>query len=173
VSSTTTDAGTDLFITGLRNQHAVENQAVSLLSRQVERLENYPEMEARMRQHIDESKMHAQRLEELLAKFGESHSALKDAGLSFMGNMAAMAHTVAQDEVIKNTLANFAFEHYEIAAYKSLLTLAERVGQSGAEAALKQNLQDEIAMAQWIDQHIGPTTLRFLELSRSGQKAGV
>ncbi|MBV8915444.1 MAG: ferritin-like domain-containing protein [Acetobacteraceae bacterium] len=171
--SQTTDTGTELFITGLRNQHAVENQAVSLLSRQVERLENYPEMEARMRQHIDESKVHAQRLEELLSQFGESHSSLKDAGLSFIGNMAAMAHTVAPDEVIKNTMANFAFEHYEIASYKSLLSLAAQIGQSGAESALKQSLQEEIAMAQWIDQHIGPTTLRFLELSRSGQKAGV
>jgi len=166
------DAATQLFIIGLRNQHAVENQAVSLLSRQVERLENYPEMEARMRQHIDESKVHAQRIEELLSQFGESHSALKDAGLSFMGNMAAMAHTVAPDEVVKNTLANYAFEHYEIAAYKGLLALADRVGQ-GVESMLRQSLQDEIAMAQFIDQHIGPTTLRYLELSRTGQTAGV
>ena len=121
--------GTELFTTGLRNQHAVENQAVSLLSRQVERLENYPEMEARMRQHIDESKVQAQRIEELLSQLGTSHSAVKDAGLSFVGNMAAMAHTVTPDEVIKNTLANFAFEHFEIASYKSLITLAGAVGQ--------------------------------------------
>jgi ferritin-like metal-binding protein YciE len=171
--SATTDEATELFVTGLRNQHAVENQAVSLLSRQVERLENYPEMEARMRQHIDESKAHAQRLEELLSKFGESHSALKDAGLSFMGNMAAMAHTIAPDEVLKNTMANFAFEHFEIASYKSLLSLAETLGQSGVDSALRQNLQDEISMAQWIDQHIAPTTLRYLELRRSGATAGV
>jgi ferritin-like metal-binding protein YciE len=171
--STSTDYGTEMFITGLKNQHGVENQAVSLLSRQVERLENYPEMEARMRQHIDESKVHAQRLEELLSKLGTSHSSLKDAGLSFMGNMAAVAHTVAPDEVIKNTLANFAFEHYEIASYKSLLTVAGQIGQSGAESALKQSLQEEIAMARWIDEHLAPTTLRYLELSRSGQKAGV
>jgi ferritin-like metal-binding protein YciE len=171
--SATTDEATELFVTGLRNQHAVENQAVSLLSRQVERLENYPEMEARMRQHIDESKAHARRLEELLSKFGESHSALKDAGLSFMGNMAAMAHTIAPDEVLKNTMANFAFEHFEIASYKSLLSLAETLGQSGVDSALRQNLQDEISMAQWIDQHIAPTTLRYLELRRSGATAGV
>src|SRR3954447_26886521 len=105
--STTTDAGTELFITGLRNQHAVENQAVSLLSRQVERLENYPEMEARMRQHIDESKIQAQRIEELLSKFGETHSALKDAGLSFMGNMAAMVHHVSPGEVMHTTFSDF------------------------------------------------------------------
>lgn len=173
MSTTTSDHGLDLFITGLRNQHAVENQAVALLSRQVERLENYPEMEARMRQHIDESKAQAQRIEELLGQLGASHSAVKDAGLSFMGNMAALAHTVAQDEVLKNTMANFAFEHFEMAAYKSLLALTDAVGQSRAQAALKQSLGEEVAMAEWIDQHIGPTTLRYLELSRAGAKAGV
>ena len=64
--SSTNAAGLEIYTTGLRNQHAVENQAIELLSRQVERLENYPEMEARMRQHIEESRSQAQRLEELL-----------------------------------------------------------------------------------------------------------
>ncbi|MDB5382628.1 MAG: hypothetical protein JWO26_2260 [Rhodospirillales bacterium] len=169
----TDNVGLELFLTGLRNQHAVENQAVSLLSRQVERLENYPEMEARMRQHIEESKQQAHRLEELLTGLGSSSSSLKDAGLSFMGNMAALAHTVAPDEVLKNTLANFAFEHFEIAAYKSLLALADTVGQSGSRSALEQSLSEEISMAQWIDQQIAPTTLRFLQRSRAGATAGV
>ena len=171
--ATADSTGVDLFVTGLRNQHAVENQAVELLSRQVERLESYPEMEARMRQHIDESKIQAQRIEEILGQLGTSHSALKDAGLSFMGNMAALAHTVAPDEVLKNTMANFAFEHFEIASYKSLLSLTDVVGQGGAVSALRQSLQEEESMAEWIDQHIGSTTQRYLELSRAGLKAGV
>jgi ferritin-like metal-binding protein YciE len=29
-----------------------------------------------------------------------------------------MAHAPARDEIIKNTFANFVFEHFEIAAYK-------------------------------------------------------
>lgn len=167
------DKGPEIFITGLRNQHGVEHQAVALLSRQVERLENYPELEARMRKHIDESKVHAQRIEELLSKLGSSPSTLKDTGLSFMGNMAALGHTVAQDEVVKNSMANYAFEHFEIASYKSLLTLADHVGQSAANTALQQSLREEEAMAQWIDEHLAPTTLRYLELSRAGHKAGV
>jgi ferritin-like metal-binding protein YciE len=163
----------DLLLTGMRNQHAVENQAISLLSRQVERLENYPEMEARMRQHIDESKLQAQRLEEMLSSLGSSHSALKDAGLSLGGNMAALMHTVAPDEVIKNSFANYAFEHFEIAAYKSLLTLCDAAGEVTGKAALQQSLSEEIAMAQWIDQHLEDTTLRYLRRLNAGLQAGV
>jgi ferritin-like metal-binding protein YciE len=160
-------------MTGLRNQHAVENQAIELLSRQVDRLENYPEMEARMRQHIEESRSQAQRLEELLSSLDSSHSAVKDAALSLAGNMAALMHTVAPDEVVKNSFANYAFEHFEIAAYKSLLVLAEALGRGSDEAVLKRSLAEELDMAQWIDLHLADTTLRFLQRSEAGLKAGL
>jgi ferritin-like metal-binding protein YciE len=171
--SAANDKGREIYVTGLRNQHAVENQAIELLERQVGRLENYPDMVARMQQHIKESQEQARRIEELLSGLGTSHSGFKDTVMSFMGNMAALAHTPAPDEVVKNSLANFAFEHYEIASYKSLLTLAEAVGHAQAATALTQSLKEEEAMAQWIDDHLKPTTLKFLERSLAGEKAGV
>ena len=171
--SDTSGKGLEIYATGLRNQHAVENQAVELLSRQVERLENYPEMAARMRQHIEESQVQARRLEELLSSLGTSHSLLKDTALSLAGNMAALMHTVAPDEVVKNTFANYAFEHFEIASYKSLLTLSDAVGRGSDQTALKQSLSEELDMAQWIDQHLGDTTLRYLQRSQAGLKAGL
>lgn len=163
----------EVYIAGLRNQHAVENQAIELLERQVGRLENYPEMEERMRQHIEESRTQAQRIEELLDKLGTSHSSLKDTAMSLVGNLMAIGHTPASDEVLKNTLANFAFEHYEIASYQTLLVLAEGAGHAGAVSALRLSLQEEQSMAQWIADHIAPTTLRFVERSAAGEKAGV
>ncbi len=163
----------DIFIVGLRNQHAIENQAVELLERQIGRLENYPEMVERMRQHVVESQEQARRIEELLSGLGTSHSAVKDTVTSLMGNLAALGHTIAPDEVLKNTLANFAFEHYEIASYVSLLTLAEATGHERAKVALNQSLREEEQMAQWIHDHIGPTTLRYVERTAAGLKAGV
>ena len=134
MSSATSSLRT-IYETGLRNQHAVENQAIELLERQVGRLENYPEMASRMREHITESKEQASRLEELLAALDTSHSTVKDTMMSIVGNLAALMHAPAPDEVIKNTFANYAFEHYEIAAYKSLLTLAELTGDEPAASA--------------------------------------
>jgi ferritin-like metal-binding protein YciE len=107
-----TDKTRDIYIVGLRNQHAVENQAIELLERQVGRLENYPEMRERMQRHIEESKEQARRIEELLSGLGTSHSSMKDTAMSILGNMMAIGHTTAPDEVVKNTFANFAFEHY-------------------------------------------------------------
>lgn len=163
----------DTYITGLVNAHALENQAVSILSRQVERLENYPEMSDQLRLHIDESKAQAQRLEEILSSLGTSHSTLKDMVTSFAGNMAALAHAPMQDEVIKNTFANFAFEHFEIAAYRSLLTMAELAGDNGSPKLLQQSLDEEIRMAKWIEDNLDATTRKYVQLSAAGQKAGV
>jgi ferritin-like metal-binding protein YciE len=170
--SAATDAAREIYVTGLRNQHAVENQAIELLERQIGRLDNYPEMVERMRRHVEESREQARRLEDLLERVGGSHSSIKDTVMSFVGNVAAAAHMPAQDEVVKNTFANYAFEHFEIAAYKSLLTLAELAGVPGAETALRQSLGEEEAMAEWIDAHIADTTRRYAQRYGAGETAG-
>jgi ferritin-like metal-binding protein YciE len=55
--SGSSDKAQSIYLTGLRNQHAVEQQAIQLLERQLGRLENYPEMADRMRLHLAESKV--------------------------------------------------------------------------------------------------------------------
>ena len=167
------DKARDNYIVGLRNQHAVENQAIELLERQVGRLENYPEMRERMRRHIEESREQARRIEEILSGLGTGESALKDTMMSLAGNLMAIGHSTATDEVVKNTFANFAFEHYEIAAYKSLLTLADIASNSAGQSLLQTSLQEEQAMADWIEQQIGPTTLRYVDRTAAGVTAGV
>jgi ferritin-like metal-binding protein YciE len=169
---TKAETAREIYITGLRNQHAIENQAVELLERQLGRLENYPEMAARMRSHLQESKDQGRRIEELLAGLNTSHSTLKDMVTSFMGNVAAIGHATASDEVIKNTLANYAFEHYEIAAYQALLAVAEVAGEQSAMSLLVQSLKEEQAMAQWISDHLKPTMLTYVERYEAGETAG-
>ncbi len=88
------------------------------------------------------------RLEDCLAEFDESTSSLKDTAQSLWGNMAAMAHATADDEILKNTLANNAFENYEIAAYKSLLAMCGPAGADNCKPALEANLREEETMAR-------------------------
>jgi ferritin-like metal-binding protein YciE len=171
--STSTSTARDIYIVGLRNQHAVEHQAIELLERQVGRLENYPEMAERMRRHIGESQEQARRIEELLGQLDTSHSGLKDTMMSLVGNLAALGHGAAPDEVVKNTFANFAFEHFEIASYMSLLTLAELAGHNAGRSALATSLEEEKQMAAWIADHIDATTRRFVERSAANQTAGI
>src|SRR5271166_4520467 len=132
-----TDTAREIYMTGLRNQHAVENEAVSLLNRQIERTETYPELVERMRLHVQESEGQLRRLEELLHAFGTSHSGFKDTVASIGANLAALGQSMAPDEIIKNSLANFAFENDEIASYKALLVLADASGHRAAAVAAR------------------------------------
>ena len=160
-----------LFITGLRNAHAMENQALSIMKPQVSRIENYPEVASRLQQHIEETDEQIRRIEQVLEGLGESKSSLKDTALSLGGSMAAIGHTMAPDEIVKNSFANFAFENYEIAAYKSLLALASQAGNERAVELLGLNLDEEIAMADWLDQNIEAVTLQYAALRESGETA--
>lgn len=101
----------------------MEVQARELMERQSERLTDYPEVQARVKEHLAETNTQLGRIEQCLEACGESSSAFKDTAQSVIGNTVAMAHAMAGDEILKNTFANNAFEHFEIAAYKSLLTL--------------------------------------------------
>jgi ferritin-like metal-binding protein YciE len=51
------------------------------------------------------------------------------------------------EEILKNTFANNAFEHFEIAAHKSLLSLADIAGMSSAKPLLEASLKEEEAVA--------------------------
>ena len=137
----------EVFVTGLRNAHAMENQALSIMKPQLERIENYPELAAKLNQHIRETEGQIARIEEVLGGLDEDHSTLKDVALSFTGAMAAMGHSMAGDEVLKNSFANFAFENFEMAAYRSLITVADAGGFTQAVDALRANLAEEEGMA--------------------------
>jgi ferritin-like metal-binding protein YciE len=171
------DAGDDplheTYHVGLRNLHALEQSAIELTDRQAERLQNYPEMKARLTEHHQESLEQARRLEHILQRHGSAPSTAKNTVTSVMGNVAAALHTVADDEILKNTFANYAFEHQEIAAYTSLIAMAELVGDTEAIPSLQQSLREEQAMAKWIEERIVPTTRRYMELAKSGQRANV
>lgn len=161
----------DIFLTGLRNAHAMENQALAIMKPQVSRIENYPEVARKLEQHIAETEGQIERLERVLDAHGENKSALKDMALSFGGTMAAMGHTVAPDEIVKNSFANFAFENYEIAAYKSLLALADAAGDTEAVGLLQSNLEEEEEMARWLEQNIEAVTLQYASLREQGGTA--
>jgi ferritin-like metal-binding protein YciE len=160
-----------IFITGVKNAHALEKQARQILERQIERVASYPEVEQKLRMHLAETNRQEDRIDEILHALGEDRSLLKDWATQFMGNMAAGAHVPMADEILKNTFANAAFENYEIAAYKSLITMAEASGHSQFLAALRQSLQEEERMAQWIADNVEKLTRMYLDKEARGEKA--
>jgi len=165
------DTARNIFITGLQNAHALEKEAMQLINRQLERLEHYPDMMRILQQHGRETEEQIRRLDEILHGFGEDRSLLKDMATQLMGNMAAIAHVPMADEILKDTFANHAFENFEIAAYKSLIAMAEATGHSRFVPALQETLREEQKTAQLIHDQIEAITLQYLTREAKGLKA--
>jgi ferritin-like metal-binding protein YciE len=159
----------DIFVVGLRDAHAMEIQARELLERQSERLDEYPEVKAKVTEHLGETNGQLERLEQCLQACGESTSTLKDTAQSVMANAMAMVHSMAGDEILKNTFANNAFENFEIAAYKSLLALCGNAGIDAARAPLEASLKEEERMASWVASNVEKVTLDYV--NHAQQKA--
>ena len=154
----------------LRDAHAAEEQAKTMLSGMARRIENYPELKARIEQHIRETEQQVSRLEELMHGMGTERSVIKDWATSIMGNLAAIGHSIMPDEILKNTFANHAFENFEIASYTSLIAMAEATGNSGHVPTLRQTLNEEERMATWIRENTPAISLKYLQLAEQGEK---
>ncbi len=162
--SRASDRLTDLFVTGLKNAHALEKQALSIMTPQVARLDHYPELRDRLNAHIEETHGQIARLDQLLERHGTGGSVLKDAALGMAGGMAAIGHSAASDEILKNSYANLAFENFEIASYKSLIAMGEELGSRDATGLLQQTLAQEQDMAGWMDDNIAMITRRYMQI---------
>jgi ferritin-like metal-binding protein YciE len=157
----------DIYIVGLRNAHAMEIQARELMERQSERTNDYPDVKMMLTKHLTETNDQLARLERCLTARGEDSSSLKDTAQSLAANVTALFHSAADDEILKNTFANNAFENFEIAAYKSLITLAEAAGCSGDTQLLKLSLAEEQNMADWVDANVEKVTTAYLRHATS------
>ena len=73
----------------LRDAHAMEKQAESMLESMASRIDNYPDVRARIEQHINETKRQITLLEEILDRNDISRSVLKDS----MSKMAALGQS--------------------------------------------------------------------------------
>ena len=161
----------NVYIVGLRNAHALEKQAIEIMERQVGRLTHYPQLAKRLRSHIRETQDQLRRLDQILEANEASSSTVKDIALQTLGNMTALSNAMAGDEILKNTFADFAFEHYEIAAYKSLIALAQLQRDRKALPLLKASLREEEQMATWLDENIQSVTATYVERERKDLQA--
>jgi ferritin-like metal-binding protein YciE len=153
----------------LRDAHAMEVGTLDDLRRLAGRVEHYPQLKARLEQHIQESEGQERRLKELLAGMGEGPSAVKETVTRLAGNVQALVGALFTDEPLKNAIAAYAFEHFEIGNYRALLAAAGQAGETRAVGVLQANLGEEEAMARWLAEQLPELTRRYLELDAAGQ----
>ena len=149
-----TSSTLDVYLTGLRNQHAVETQAIGTIQNQLPRMEAYPDLHLQMQADKERSTEQAARLDRLMEKHGTSKSLAKEAVTGTVATVAGFAHSLSSDEVLKDVLAAVGFKAYEIGSYKVLIALAQAVGASDDIPILEQSMRDEQEMGDWLGSHL-------------------
>ena len=144
----------DVYLTGLRNQHAVETQAIGTIKNELSRMEPYPALHAKMKEEMQQSENQAARLDALLAKRDTKKSVAKELVAGTVATVSGFAHVSAADEVLKDVLAGIGYKAYEISSYKVLITLANTVGASEDVAVLEQSMREEQEMGDWLGTHL-------------------
>jgi len=151
----------------LRDAHAAEEQAETMLSGMARRLENYPGLKSRIEQHIKETQRQAELVRGCIERRGGSTSIIKDTGAKMLGLAQALSGLFVGDEVMKGSLASYAFEAMEIASYRILISAAKHVGDEETARVCEQILREEEAMAEWLEQNIPSLTERYLSLEET------
>jgi Mn-containing catalase len=136
----------DLFFSELSDVYYAEKALEKVLPKLAKESTD-SELTKGFEQHLEETKKHATNIESIFEVFGKRAKAepcpgiegIKQEHEKFMAEHDAPA--AVTDLFITGSAART--EHYEIAAYNSLLTIARGLGETKVTRLLQQNLKDE------------------------------
>jgi ferritin-like metal-binding protein YciE len=131
----------ETFIETLKDTYDAEQQIIKALPKVVKKVEN-DELKQAVESHLEESKEHAKRLEQVFELFGEQAKAKKCAGMAGLiaEGEEAISGNESESAII---LALQKVEHYEIASYGALVSWAELLEEEEASDILEETLAEE------------------------------
>jgi len=137
----------DLFLHQLQDIYYAEQQLVKALPKMADKSSD-PELKQGFLSHLDETRGHVQRLEQVFQTIG---SAVKAVDCPAIDGIIEEADEVTGEAAGKAVMdaalinAAQAAEHYEIARYGSLISWARQLGRSEVAGVLQKTLDEEKA----------------------------
>jgi ferritin-like metal-binding protein YciE len=137
----------DAFIDELCDAHNAEKQLLKELGKLAQASSN-PRLREAFESHRDETEGHIARLEQVFERLGER---VRDKHCDGIAGIIEEGRWIMKDDFNEATLdacliaAGQLAEHYEIAAYSSLVAWANELGQADIAALLQATLEEEKA----------------------------
>jgi len=161
---------TNLLVSWIRDAHAMELALEPVLENHAKDAESVmTDVSARDRQHAAETRQHADRMRQALEQLGESPSTVKSTLSSLFGHLQSVSTGMFSDELMKNALSDYAAEQFEVACYRSLIAAAEELGEDRVAALCRANLQEDEAMARWLESQL-PRFVRETMATHAGSR---
>ncbi len=137
----------ELFIEQLQDLHSAETQLLKALPKMAEAATS-PELKKGFTHHLEQTKVHAQRLEEVLARHGGSADGKTCQAMKGLIKEGSETITEYMTEELKDAalIADAQrVEHYEMAGYGTVVSFAKLLGDKEAEETLHATLKEETA----------------------------
>jgi ferritin-like metal-binding protein YciE len=138
----------------LNDAYAMERGLENVLENHANDAKDMPQAEGRIRQHLEETRRHAELVKGLVERMGGSTSTVKTTMGKVTGFFQGMSTGASPDELVKNGLSDYAAEHFEIASYRALIEGARALGENEVVRVCEQILRDEQEMARWLEQSL-------------------
>jgi ferritin-like metal-binding protein YciE len=135
----------ELYIDELRDIYDAEGQLTKALPKMA-KAANSDELRAGFENHLEQTKGHVQRLEEIFEALGEKPTGKKCKGMQgLVAEGKEMMEEDLEGEALDAGLISAAqrVEHYEIAAYGCVRNYANILGEDEAVSLLEQTLEEE------------------------------
>ncbi|MEX0885347.1 MAG: ferritin-like domain-containing protein [Phycisphaeraceae bacterium] len=154
----------DMLISWLNDAYATEQSLINVLEKHAEHAKGHTEIKKRYDAHLAQTRKHAEMVEQCLQNLGSDASSGKKVLGKMTGWMQGLSSAPAGDTLVKDALADYSMEHFEIASYRGLIVGAEEAGESEVAETCRQILAEEEEMAAFLEQQIPRITQS--ELSR-------
>jgi len=134
-----------LYVEELKDLYSAETQLVKALPKMAKAATS-EELQTGFAAHLEQTKGHVERLEEIFKALGESPKGKKCKGMEGLIKEGAemIEEEIAPEEKDAGLIsAAQRVEHYEIAGYGCVRTYAKLLGEDDAESLLTQTLEEE------------------------------
>jgi ferritin-like metal-binding protein YciE len=135
----------ELYVDELKDIYNAENQLVKALPKMAKAATS-DELRTGFEEHLEQTRGHVQRLEQIFKALDEKPTGKKCKGMEgLVAEGQEMMEEDFEDDLMDAALISAAqrVEHYEIAAYGTVRTYAELLGEDEAVTLLEQTLEEE------------------------------
>ena len=135
----------DLYVEELKDLYSAENQIIKALPKMI-KAASHDELKQAFTRHLQETEIHAQRLEEVCDELGVSPKGKKCVGMEgLLKEGSELIKEKPEPDVLDAGLIAAAqhVEHYEMAGYGCVRTYARQLGYENQAQLLQTTLDEE------------------------------
>jgi ferritin-like metal-binding protein YciE len=143
-----------LLINWLKSAYAMENSVVRMLDNQAERASLFPQVATRLSDHREESQRHANMIEGCIKRLGGDVSQVRKGMSKMMAELQSKFLDAYDDTIVRDAIVGAATEQFEIASYKAIIALAEKLGDQETINVCQEILEEEEEMYHFLNDHL-------------------